>query len=137
MKIHSPPPDIERSAKPQRKTSKFKQILIQVRGKITPLFQDPKRCMKKSDFQWTPKAERAFQGMKQCIAELPMVIAPRPKEELIMNLCAAREALEAFDITYRPRTSICGQVLADFIAERPDEKGPQIEAPAEEVNPEP
>nr|GEU81172.1 reverse transcriptase domain-containing protein [Tanacetum cinerariifolium] len=44
--------------------------------------------------------------------------------------------LEAFDITYRPRTLIRGQILADFIAERPDEEGPPIEAPAEEVTPE-
>ncbi|GKE46506.1 reverse transcriptase domain-containing protein [Tanacetum coccineum] len=118
--------------------------------------------------------------MKKCIAELPMVTAPKPKEELIMYLCAAMEAvsamllterdsrqtpiyfvsrtlqaleinynsiekpvlalvhatrrlrkyfqLEAFDITYRPRTSIRGQILADFIAERLDEEGPSIEA---------
>ncbi|GKA05430.1 hypothetical protein Tco_0684550 [Tanacetum coccineum] len=35
--------------------------------------------------------------------------------------------LEAFDISYRPRTSIQGQVLADFIAEKPDEDGPPVE----------
>nr|GFC28151.1 reverse transcriptase domain-containing protein [Tanacetum cinerariifolium] len=120
---------------------------------------------------------------------LPMVTAPKPKEELIMYLCAAREAvsvvlltkrdsrqvpiyfvrralqaleinynsmeklvlalvhatrrprryfqaypvLEAFDITYWLRTSIRGQILADFIAERPDEEDPPIETPTEEV----
>ncbi|GJY12707.1 reverse transcriptase domain-containing protein [Tanacetum coccineum] len=41
--------------------------------------------------------------------------------------------LEAFDITYKTRTSICGQILADFIAERPDEEGPSIEP--EELRP--
>ncbi|GJW26857.1 reverse transcriptase domain-containing protein [Tanacetum coccineum] len=125
--------------------------------------------------------------MKRCIAELLMVTTPRPKEELIIYLCVAREAvsavllterdlqqtpvyfvsralqapeinyssmeklvlalvyasrriilkwkfeLEAFDITYRPRTSIRGQVLADFIAERPTEDGPLIEIQAEEA----
>ncbi|GJS81625.1 reverse transcriptase domain-containing protein [Tanacetum coccineum] len=130
-----------------------------------------KACPEKteaSDFQWTPKAERAFQGIKQCIAKLPMVTAPRPREELIMYLYAAREAahsivvitdqpikqilsrpentrrklkwkfeLESFDITYMPRTSIRGQILADFIAERPDEEDPPMETPAEEVTPEP
>nr|GEV44555.1 reverse transcriptase domain-containing protein [Tanacetum cinerariifolium] len=35
------------------------------------------------------------------------------------------------------RTSSRGQVFADFIAERPDEKGPPMEAPAEKVTPEP
>nr|GEW92409.1 reverse transcriptase domain-containing protein [Tanacetum cinerariifolium] len=41
---------------------------------------------------------------------------------------------EAFDITYWLRTSIRGQILADFIAERPDEEDPPIETPTEEVN---
>ncbi|GJS47356.1 reverse transcriptase domain-containing protein [Tanacetum coccineum] len=39
--------------------------------------------------------ERAFQSMKQCMVELPMVTAPRPKEELTMYLCVAREAVGA------------------------------------------
>ncbi|GJS46211.1 reverse transcriptase domain-containing protein [Tanacetum coccineum] len=165
------------------------------------------------------KAERAFQGIKKCIAKLPMVIAPRPKKELIMYLCSAREAvsavllaerdsqqipvyfvnralqapeenynsmeklvlalvhatrrlrryfqaypivvitnqpikqilsrpkntgrmlkwkfeLESFVITYRPRTSIRGKILADFIAKRPEEDDPPVETLAEEVTPE-
>nr|GEZ73816.1 reverse transcriptase domain-containing protein [Tanacetum cinerariifolium] len=45
--------------------------------------------------------------------------------------------LEEFDITYRPRTSIRGQILADFIVEKPDEEGPSIEVQAEEAIPEP
>nr|GEW93069.1 hypothetical protein [Tanacetum cinerariifolium] len=40
--------------------------------------------------------------------------------------------LEAFDINYKPRTSICGKILADFIAERPDKDGSPIEIPAKE-----
>ncbi|GJZ66512.1 reverse transcriptase domain-containing protein [Tanacetum coccineum] len=32
--------------------------------------------------------------------------------------------LEGYDIQYRPRTSIKGQILADFIVERPDEESP-------------
>ncbi|GKA17829.1 reverse transcriptase domain-containing protein [Tanacetum coccineum] len=122
--------------------------------KSLPFFKTQKRCMKKNDFQWIPEAERAFQGIKQCIVELPMVTASRPKEELIMYLYAAREAilsrsentrrmlkwkfeLEAFDNTYRPRMSIRSQVLAEFITERTDEEDPAIEAPAEDVTSEP
>ncbi|GJW20715.1 reverse transcriptase domain-containing protein [Tanacetum coccineum] len=117
--------------------------------------------------------------MKQCIAELPMVTAPGPKEELIIYLCAAKEAisavllteresrqmpvyfvsralqareinynsmeklvlalfeLEAFDITYRPGTSIRGQILADFIAKRPEEDGSPIEVQVKEAFPDP
>ncbi|GKD50884.1 reverse transcriptase domain-containing protein [Tanacetum coccineum] len=150
-------PNAERSSKPKWKAGQSKQIPIQIRGEVTPFLQDPQKMYKKSDFQWTPEAEKAFQSMKECIAELPMVTAPKPREELIMYFCIAREAisiilssskntrrmlkwkfeLEAFDITYRPRTSISGQVLADFIAKKPDEGGPPMEVPTEETVPEP
>nr|GEV53887.1 hypothetical protein [Tanacetum cinerariifolium] len=139
-----------------------------------------KACLKKAEAVIKLQSPRTLkEDMKQCIAELPMVTEPRPKEELIMYLYTNREAvsavllrkrdsqqmsvyfvsralqtpkvnyssmeklvlalvhassrlrrmlkwkfeLEAFDITYRPRTSIHGQVLADFIAERPEEDG--------------
>ncbi|GJZ68835.1 reverse transcriptase domain-containing protein [Tanacetum coccineum] len=45
--------------------------------------------------------------------------------------------LGAFDINYRPRTSIRGQVLADFIAERPDKDGPPTRIQVEKNIPEP
>nr|GEV95550.1 ethylene receptor 2-like [Tanacetum cinerariifolium] len=39
--------------------------------------------------------EGAFKEMKQSIAELPMITAPKEKEELIMYLAAAKEAISA------------------------------------------
>ncbi|GJW69449.1 reverse transcriptase domain-containing protein [Tanacetum coccineum] len=69
--------------------------------KSLPFFKTLKRCVKKSDFKWTPEAKRAFQNMKKCIAELPIVTAPKPKEELIMYLCAAMEAVSAVLLTER------------------------------------
>ncbi|GKE39098.1 reverse transcriptase domain-containing protein [Tanacetum coccineum] len=169
-----------------------------------PFFKTLKKCTKKSDFQWTTEAETAFQQMKKSIAELPIMVAPQEKEELIIYLAAAKEAisavlmterdgkqipiyfvsrvlrgpkinytpmeklvlalvsaskrlkryfqahtvivitdqpikqmlsnsevtkrllkwsfeLEEHDIQYRPRTSVKGQILADFIVERPED----------------
>ncbi|GJR50859.1 hypothetical protein Tco_1401380 [Tanacetum coccineum] len=161
------------------KLASLNRFLSKSAEKSLPFFKTLKNCIKKSDFQWTAEAEKAFQDMKRCIADLLMVTAPRPKEEMIIYLCAAREAVssenklelngktsvspgerfkkaekifpspsdsKAFDITYRPRTSIHGQVLADFITERPDgqvladfiterpdEDGPLIEIQVEEA----
>ncbi|GJW88903.1 reverse transcriptase domain-containing protein [Tanacetum coccineum] len=150
------------------------------------------------------QTQTAFQQMKKSIAELPMMAAPQEKEELIIYLAAAKEAisavlmterdgkqipiyfvsralrgpeinytpmeklvlalvsaskrlkryfqahtvivitdqpikqmlsnsevtgrllkwsfeLEEHDIQYRPRTSVKGQILADFIVERPED----------------
>nr|GEU70030.1 reverse transcriptase domain-containing protein [Tanacetum cinerariifolium] len=141
-------------------------------GKSLPFFKTLKKCTKKSDFQWTIEAEVAFKGMKQLIAELPMLMAPKEKEELIMYLTAVKEAISAVlmterdgkkipiyfvscalqgpeinytpmeklilalvsaskrfelgehDMQYRPRMSVKGQILADFIVKRPEDDTP-------------
>ncbi|GKB04838.1 reverse transcriptase domain-containing protein [Tanacetum coccineum] len=175
---------------------------------------------KKSDLQWTQEAEAAFKQMKKLIGELPMLTAPKEKEELIIYLAAAKEAisavlmteregkqipvyfvshalrgpeinynpmeklvlsllsagrrlkryfqaytiivitdqsikqllsnseisrrmlkwkfeLEGYDIQYRPRASIKGQILADFIIERPEEESPDVPMIELEEIPEP
>ncbi|GJW32099.1 reverse transcriptase domain-containing protein [Tanacetum coccineum] len=59
------------------------------------------KCTKKSDFQWTAEAETTFKQMKKLIAELPMLTAPKEKEELIVYLAAAKEAISAVLMTER------------------------------------
>ncbi|GKB31120.1 reverse transcriptase domain-containing protein [Tanacetum coccineum] len=84
----------------------------------------------------TRRLRRYFQ------AYLVVVIKDQPIKQILSRSEHTRRMLkwkfklEAFDITYGPRTSIRGQVLADFIVERPDEESPQMEAPAEQVTPE-
>nr|GEZ91380.1 reverse transcriptase domain-containing protein [Tanacetum cinerariifolium] len=148
---------------------------VEALEKSLPFFKPLKKGTKKSDFQWTAKAEVAFKEMKQMIVELPMLTAPREKEELIMYLEAAKEAISAVlmterdgnkrlkryfqahtivvitdqpikqllsnpevtgrllkwrfelgehDIQYLPRTSVKGQILADFIVERLEDDTP-------------
>ncbi|GJS91356.1 reverse transcriptase domain-containing protein [Tanacetum coccineum] len=65
------------------------------------LFKTLKKCVKKSDFHWTPEAEQAFKQLKHHISELPMLVAPRPKEELIMYLSASQGAVGAVLMTER------------------------------------
>ncbi|GJS55601.1 reverse transcriptase domain-containing protein [Tanacetum coccineum] len=57
--------------------------------------------MKKGDFRWTTKAEEAFTQLKQHIAALPTLVAPRPGEELIMYLSAMHGAISAVLLTDR------------------------------------
>nr|GEV75369.1 reverse transcriptase domain-containing protein [Tanacetum cinerariifolium] len=175
--------------------------------KSLPPFKTLKKCIKKSDFHWTSEAKQAFKQLKQHLSELPLLVAPKPKEELIVYLSASYEDISAVlmtdrgmvqmpvyfviralqgpeliytpmeklvlslvfatkrlkryfqahpiavitdqpikqimsrpdvagrlqkwsvmlgehNITYRPRTSVKGQVLADFLAEMPDESPP-------------
>nr|GEV95757.1 reverse transcriptase domain-containing protein [Tanacetum cinerariifolium] len=69
--------------------------------KSLPLFKTLKKCIKKSDFHWTPDAEHAFKQLTQHLARLPILVAPKPKEELIMYLSAFYGAISAVLMTER------------------------------------
>ncbi|GJV72591.1 reverse transcriptase domain-containing protein [Tanacetum coccineum] len=113
------------------KLASLNRFLSKSAEKSLPFFKTLKKCTKKSDFQWIAEAETAFKQMKKSIAELPMLTAPKEKEELIMYLAAAKEAIrsrnqlhsngKANTCSDKPRTSVKGQILADFIVERPED----------------
>ncbi|GJV44877.1 reverse transcriptase domain-containing protein [Tanacetum coccineum] len=124
------------------KLASLNRFLSKSTEKSLPFFKTLKKCMKKSDFQWTAEAKTAFKQMKKSIAELPIhalqgpEINYTPMEKLILALILSNPEvsgrllkwsfeLEEHDIHYRPRTSVKGQILADFIVERPEDD-PQI-----------
>nr|GEX32582.1 reverse transcriptase domain-containing protein [Tanacetum cinerariifolium] len=176
------------------KLASLNRFLSKSAKKSLPFFKTLKKCTKKSDFQWTAKAEKAFKQMKTLIAELPMLTAPKEKEELVIYLAAAKEAisvvlmterdkkqmpiyfvshalqgpkinytlmekltlalmqsnpevagrllkwifeLEKHDIHYRPRTSVKGQILSDFIMKRPEDDPPDRPMEDKEELPDP
>ncbi|GJV65499.1 reverse transcriptase domain-containing protein [Tanacetum coccineum] len=173
-----------------RKLASLNRFLSKSAEKSLPLFKTLKKCIKKSDFHWTPEADQAFKHLKQHLSQLPLLVAPKPREELIMYLSASFGAISAVlmtergtvqtpvyfisrglqgpelnyspmeklvmslvfaakrlrrrlqkwsvmlgehNITYRPRTSVKGQILADFLIEKPDENQPDavVETPSE------
>nr|GEX52804.1 reverse transcriptase domain-containing protein [Tanacetum cinerariifolium] len=67
--------------------------------KSLPFFKTLKKYTKKSDFQWTAKAETAFKQMKTLITELPMLTALKEKEELVIYPAAANEAVSTVLMT--------------------------------------
>ncbi|GKB73272.1 reverse transcriptase domain-containing protein [Tanacetum coccineum] len=69
------------------------RFLAKSAEKSLPFFKTLKKCTKKNDFYWTEEAEAAFKQMKQLIAELPTLTAPEEKEEIIVYLAAAKEAV--------------------------------------------
>nr|GEX55677.1 reverse transcriptase domain-containing protein [Tanacetum cinerariifolium] len=106
------------------------------------------------------KAEIAFRQMKKSIADLPMLTALKEKEELIIYLTAAKEAINAVlmterdrkqmpvcfvsralqgehDIHYRSKTSVNGQILADFIVECSEDDSLDIPMEDKEELPDP
>ncbi|GJY40116.1 reverse transcriptase domain-containing protein [Tanacetum coccineum] len=83
------------------KLASLDMFLAKYAEKSLSFFKTLKKCAKKSDFHWTKEAEAAFKQMKQLIAELPTLTAPEEKEELIVYLAAAKEAVSAVLMTER------------------------------------
>ncbi|GJX00878.1 reverse transcriptase domain-containing protein [Tanacetum coccineum] len=133
------------------KLASLKRFLAKSAEKSLPFFKTLKKYTKKSDFHWTTEAEEAFKQMKRLIAELPMLVAPIEKEELIVYLAATKETgikgsenklhangkIGASLGTRQPRVSVKGKILADFIAERPEEDSPDALMAEDEELPEP
>ncbi|GKB86575.1 reverse transcriptase domain-containing protein, partial [Tanacetum coccineum] len=83
------------------KLASLNKFLSKSAKKSLPLFKTLKKCIKMSDFHWTPEAEQAFKQLKQRLSELPMLVAPKPKEELIVYLFASYGAVSAVLMTER------------------------------------
>ncbi|GJZ50206.1 reverse transcriptase domain-containing protein [Tanacetum coccineum] len=83
------------------KLASLNRFLAKSAEKSLPFFKTLKKCTKKSDFHWTTKDEKAFKQMKRLITELPMLVAPMEKEELIVYLAAAKETVSEFPMTER------------------------------------
>ncbi|GKB58777.1 reverse transcriptase domain-containing protein [Tanacetum coccineum] len=83
------------------KLASLNRFLAKSTEKSLPFFKMLKKCIKKSDFLWTEEAESAFKQIKELIAKLPMLIAPKEKEELIIYLATYKEAVSAVLMTER------------------------------------
>ncbi|GJS64692.1 reverse transcriptase domain-containing protein [Tanacetum coccineum] len=84
-----------------RKLASLNRFLAKSAEKSLPFFKTLKRCTKKSDFHWTEEAESAFKQMKKFIADFPTLTTPEEKEELIVYLAAAKEAVSVVLMTKR------------------------------------
>ncbi|GJR82599.1 reverse transcriptase domain-containing protein [Tanacetum coccineum] len=138
------------------KLASLKRFLSKSAEKSLPLFKTLKKCIKKSDFHWTPEAKQVFKQLKQHLSELPMLVAPKPKEELIgpelnntpmeklvlVLVFAAKRLRRYFQvhpiavITEQPIKQIISRldILADFLVEKPNEAPPDtsvVESPQE------
>nr|GEV26415.1 reverse transcriptase domain-containing protein [Tanacetum cinerariifolium] len=81
------------------KLASLNRFLSKSAEKHLPLFKTLKKCIKKSDFHWTQEAEQAFKQLKQHLSELPMLVAPKPKEGLIVYLYASQRAISVVLMT--------------------------------------
>nr|GEZ37443.1 reverse transcriptase domain-containing protein [Tanacetum cinerariifolium] len=106
------------------KLASLNRFLSKLAEKSLPFFKTLKKCTKKSDFQWIAEAEMAFKQIKTLIAELPMLTAPKEKEELVIYLAAAKEAVNAVLMTQMNEKQMHISFVSHFFVERPDDDPP-------------
>ena len=63
-----------------------------------PFFMPMKR---KEPFEWTPKADAAFQDLKRYLTSPPVMVAPRPLEALVLYLAATPHSASAALVALR------------------------------------
>ncbi|GJT03017.1 reverse transcriptase domain-containing protein [Tanacetum coccineum] len=100
LQLPSPRP-IKEVQSLNEKLVSLNRFLSKSAEKSLPLFKTLKRCIKKSDFRWTPEAEQAFKQLNHHLSELSLLVAPKPKEELILYLSASYGAVSAVLMTER------------------------------------
>nr|GEU80153.1 hypothetical protein [Tanacetum cinerariifolium] len=83
------------------KLASLNRFLSKSAKKSLSLFKTLKKCIKKSDFHWTSKVEQAFKQLKQHLSKLPLLVAPKLKEELIVYLSASYGAISVVLMTER------------------------------------
>nr|GEW59130.1 reverse transcriptase domain-containing protein [Tanacetum cinerariifolium] len=86
------------------KLASLNRFLSKSAEKSFLLFKTLKKCIKKSDFYWTAESKQAFKQLKQHLLELPLLVAPKPKEELIVYLSTTYEAISAVLMNERGAT---------------------------------
>ncbi|GJZ28313.1 reverse transcriptase domain-containing protein [Tanacetum coccineum] len=74
-----------------KKLSSLNRFLSKSAEKSLSLFKTLKKCIKKSDFHWTPEAEQAFKQLKQHLSELSLLVAPKTMGGMICTLSPSWE----------------------------------------------
>ncbi|GKD44664.1 reverse transcriptase domain-containing protein, partial [Tanacetum coccineum] len=92
----------KRGQAPERAKAILEEVPIQVSRQVTPLVQNTQEVYEEGRLPLdSAEAEEAFTQLKQHIAALPTLVAPRPGEELIMYLSATHGAISAVLLTDR------------------------------------
>jgi hypothetical protein len=66
--------------------------------KALPFFKLMKRTGK---FEWTPEADKAFAKLKRYLTSPPIMVAPRPREPLLLYIAATLRTTSAILIVER------------------------------------
>ena len=68
----------------------FNRFISKFADRCHPFYQLLKKW---KGFRWNEEGERAFQDLKECLLQAPMLTAPEPGEDLFMYLLVLEHAI--------------------------------------------
>ncbi|GKC16729.1 hypothetical protein Tco_1013511 [Tanacetum coccineum] len=110
-----------------KKLAAIRKFLLKGSNKSLSFFKALESCTGKKTLQWTSDANEAFRKMKKFIEILPTLTTPI-KGEVLKILARPEKSgriakwvveLREHDIEFKGRSSVKGQILADFLAKTP------------------
>ncbi|XP_075640459.1 uncharacterized protein LOC142612228 [Castanea sativa] len=135
MKRLKPPSNLKEVQKLTGMLAALNRFISKFADRCQPFYQLLKKW---KGFQWDEECDRAFQDLKDYLGQALTLSAPKPGEDLYMYLSVSEHAVSTVllrdngaqlpvyyiskmlvdaETRYKPRNSVKGQVLADFIAE--------------------
>src|SRR4051812_37805693 len=102
----SPPKTLREMQKLTGRVTALGRFISKLGERALPFFQLMKR---KGPFEWTEEADKAFQDLKRYLTSPPVMVAPRPREPLVLYLAAtpysASAAMVAVKEEHRIKTT--------------------------------
>ncbi|MBI0385279.1 hypothetical protein JBE27_55690, partial [Streptomyces albiflaviniger] len=82
------------------------------------------KIMKRSGtFKWTPEAAAAFEDLKRYLASPPVMVAPRPREPLLLYLAATPQTASAVLVAEREEPATTKESTTSPSPKPSDEEG--------------
>lgn len=108
----SPPNTLREMQKLTGRVTALGRFISKLRERALPFF---KLMKKKGPLEWTEEADKAFQDLKKYLTSPPVMVAPRPREPLVLYLASTPYSASAALVAVREerRTKAVAAVLAE------------------------
>ena len=94
----SPPRTLREMQKLTGRETALGRFISKLGERALPFF---KLMKKKGPFEWTEEADKAFQDLKRYLTSPPVMVAPRPREPLVLYLAATPYSASAALVAVR------------------------------------
>ena len=115
----SPPKTLSEMQKLTGRVTSLGRFISKLGERALPFF---KLMKKKGPFEWTEEADKAFQDLKRYLTSPPVMVAPRPRELLVLYLAATPYSASAALVAVREEHQTKGAATIKVVSAYPLER---------------